>query len=191
MKSIIFASIFALTLIQLSLQHDRCQQCLDHAERYAASEGLPGGRFNIDMNAKKSRSNIDEDQKAPKLFTADSSQKTLFRQALNALNSGPHTIEGAVVDVNRAVDDSPHIINGNPLRENETLRVNLCGRSINAALFVGSLPENVTEETLREEFSKYGKPVYWELRNDGKFDQSGPYGIVTYSSEQEASLLFG
>ncbi|KAI1702990.1 RNA recognition motif domain-containing protein [Ditylenchus destructor] len=83
-------------------------------------------------------------------------------------------------EVNRAVDDRPHIINGN------LLRVNLCGRIINVSLLVSSLPKNIAEESLREEFSKYGKPVYWELRNDGKFDQSGPYGFVTYSSEQEA-----
>ncbi|KAI1706584.1 RNA recognition motif domain-containing protein [Ditylenchus destructor] len=88
----------------------------------------------------------------------------------------------AIDEVNRALDDRPHIIGRKPLQ------IEFLGRGhiVPVSLFVGSLPENVTEETLREEFSKYGKPVYWELKNDGRFNQSGPYGIVTYSSEQEA-----
>ncbi|KAI1714133.1 RNA recognition motif domain-containing protein [Ditylenchus destructor] len=180
-------------------------------------------------------------------------------EALNALNSGPHTIEGAVVDVRkakeaneslplkeesvatdkntlrktieiedvpegvtkeeliafyskygrveecrlfkgktgiphafvsfsaideviRAMDDRPHIIGGKPLK----IKFHAKGHSNFVSLFVGSLPENVTEETLRNEFSKYGKPIYWELNNDGHFNQSGPYGIVKYATEQEA-----
>ncbi|KAI1705228.1 RNA recognition motif domain-containing protein [Ditylenchus destructor] len=86
----------------------------------------------------------------------------------------------AVDGVNRAIDDRPHIIGGKPLS------VAFIDRSINVTLVVGSLPESITEETLRKEFSKYGKPVYWDLKNDGKFNQSGPYGIVAYGSEEEA-----
>ncbi|KAI1697646.1 hypothetical protein Ddc_19594 [Ditylenchus destructor] len=49
MKSIIFAFIFALTLVHLSVQQrDRCERCLHYAEIYATSEGLPSGLFNID-----------------------------------------------------------------------------------------------------------------------------------------------
>ncbi|KAI1714134.1 RNA recognition motif domain-containing protein [Ditylenchus destructor] len=90
----------------------------------------------------------------------------------------------AVDEVNRAIDDRPHIINGKPLR----IRTIEGSESfkINVSLVVGSLPENVTEETLRDEFSKYGKLVSWKLRNDGQFNQSGPYGIVAYGSEEEA-----
>ncbi|KAI1707099.1 RNA recognition motif domain-containing protein [Ditylenchus destructor] len=86
-------------------------------------------------------------------------------------------------EVNRALDDRPQIMNGKPLK------VNLFGkghRSLFVSLFVGSLPENVTEETLRNEFSKYGKPIFWTLKNDGRFNQSGPYGFVAYGSEEEA-----
>ncbi|KAI1699666.1 RNA recognition motif domain-containing protein [Ditylenchus destructor] len=88
----------------------------------------------------------------------------------------------AVNELNRAIDDRPHIINGKPLQ------IKFLGKRhfISVSLFVGSLPENVTEETLHEEFSKYGKPVYWELRNDWRFNQSTPYGIVSYASQQEA-----
>ncbi|KAI1703247.1 RNA recognition motif domain-containing protein [Ditylenchus destructor] len=85
-----------------------------------------------------------------------------------ALKSGPHTIEGAVVDINRAMDDQPHVIDGSYSRS--------------VSLFVGSLPENVTEETLRNEFSKYGKPVFWKLQNDGQFNQSRTYGLVSYGT---------
>ncbi|KAI1708985.1 RNA recognition motif domain-containing protein [Ditylenchus destructor] len=88
----------------------------------------------------------------------------------------------AIDEFNRAIDDRPHIINGKPLR----IILNGRGHSSSVSLVVGSLPENVTEETLGKEFSKYGKPVYWKLQNDGRFNQSRPYGIVIYSTVQEA-----
>ncbi|KAI1714138.1 RNA recognition motif domain-containing protein [Ditylenchus destructor] len=87
----------------------------------------------------------------------------------------------AIDEVNRAMDDRPHIIGGKPLKIKFISNKHLTSFS----LFVGSLPENVTEETLRKEFSKYGKPVFWKLENDGHFNQSGPYGIVKYATEQE------
>ncbi|KAI1705227.1 RNA recognition motif domain-containing protein [Ditylenchus destructor] len=90
----------------------------------------------------------------------------------------------AVDEMNRAMDDRPHIIEGRPLKI--SFRDN--SRVASVSLVVGSLPENITEETLREEFSKYGKPVYWELKNDGKFNQSGPYGFVSFSTEKEISF---
>ncbi|KAI1704058.1 RNA recognition motif domain-containing protein [Ditylenchus destructor] len=86
--------------------------------------------------------------------------------------------------LNRAMDDRPHIIGGKPLEVYAS--VGHRNNSLKISLFVGSLPENVTEETLREEFSRYGKLVYWKLQNDGAFNQSGPYGIVRYGSEEEA-----
>ncbi|KAI1708587.1 RNA recognition motif domain-containing protein [Ditylenchus destructor] len=88
----------------------------------------------------------------------------------------------AIDEFNRAMEDRPHIINGKPLK------IQFLGKGYSrpVSLFVGSLPENVTEETLREVFSQYGKPVFWELKNDGQFNQSGPYGIVSYGTEQEA-----
>ncbi|KAI1714141.1 RNA recognition motif domain-containing protein [Ditylenchus destructor] len=89
----------------------------------------------------------------------------------------------AIDEVNRAMADRPHIVCGKPLKIRFITRFR---GSIPVSLVVGSLPENVTEETLREEFSKYGKLVYWILNNDGQFNQSGPYGIVSYGSEEEA-----
>ncbi|KAI1706598.1 RNA recognition motif domain-containing protein [Ditylenchus destructor] len=68
----------------------------------------------------------------------------------------------AIDELNCAMDDLPHIFGGKPLN---TMFKNV-GHYNSAPLFVGSLPENVTEETLRDEFSKYGKLVYWKLEND-------------------------
>ncbi|KAI1714116.1 RNA recognition motif domain-containing protein [Ditylenchus destructor] len=96
--------------------------------------------------------------------------------------SHAHVSFYAVNEFNRAMDDRPHIIGGKPLK------IKFCDKDhlTPVSLFVGSLPENVTEETLREEFSKYGKPVFWKVENEGLFNESGPYGFVTYSTEKEA-----
>ncbi|KAI1699577.1 RNA recognition motif domain-containing protein [Ditylenchus destructor] len=103
-----------------------------------------------------------------------------LREGLHGLTHG-YVSYSALDEVNRAMDDRPHIIGGKPLQ----IRFISQGED-KVSLFVGSLPENVTEETLREEFSKYGKPVFWEVQNDGRFDQSGAYGIVSYATEEEA-----
>ncbi|KAI1699576.1 RNA recognition motif domain-containing protein [Ditylenchus destructor] len=89
----------------------------------------------------------------------------------------------AISEVNRAMADRPHIIGGKPMK------ISFLGLAHNSdlfSLFVGSLPENATEESLREEFSKFGKPVFWKLENDGGFNQSRVYGIVSYGTEEEA-----
>ncbi|KAI1699134.1 RNA recognition motif domain-containing protein [Ditylenchus destructor] len=88
----------------------------------------------------------------------------------------------AVEEVKRAMADRPHIIGGKPMK------IKFVGKDhlTSVSLFVGSLPENVTEDALSKEFSKYGKPVFWKLENDGCFNQTGPYGIVKYATEQEA-----
>ncbi|KAI1702591.1 RNA recognition motif domain-containing protein [Ditylenchus destructor] len=87
-------------------------------------------------------------------------------------------------EINRAMDDRLHVIGG------KHLKIKFLGRGhkMPVSLYVGSLPENVTEETLRNEFSKYGTPVYWKLENDRQFNQLRPYGIVAYSSEQEIRM---
>ncbi|KAI1699067.1 RNA recognition motif domain-containing protein [Ditylenchus destructor] len=89
--------------------------------------------------------------------------------------------ESPFAKVNRAMNDRPHLIGGKPLQ------IGFIGQGEDkVSLFIGSLPENVTGETLREEFSKYGKPIFWKVENDGRFNQSGAYGIVSYGSEEEA-----
>ncbi|KAI1694902.1 RNA recognition motif domain-containing protein [Ditylenchus destructor] len=89
----------------------------------------------------------------------------------------------ALHEVNRAMDDRPHIVGG------KCLQIKFIGKGHDShvSLLVGSLPENVTEETLREEFSKYGKPVFWKVERNVHFNQSGPYGIVSYGSSRGTS----
>ncbi|KAI1714121.1 RNA recognition motif domain-containing protein [Ditylenchus destructor] len=93
----------------------------------------------------------------------------------------------AIDEVNRAMEDRPHVF------QKKALQISALGKGHNSnrifsshVLFVGSLPEEVTEETLLDKFSKYGKPVFWELKNDGRFGQTGPYGFVAYGTVQEA-----
>ncbi|KAI1703633.1 RNA recognition motif domain-containing protein [Ditylenchus destructor] len=86
----------------------------------------------------------------------------------------------AIDEVNRAIEDRPHII------DQKILRTEFLNKSCSFSLFVGSLPENATLESLFNAFSKFGKIVYLELHNDGGMNQRGPYGFVSYGTKQEA-----
>ncbi|KAI1706585.1 RNA recognition motif domain-containing protein [Ditylenchus destructor] len=84
--------------------------------------------------------------------------------------------------VNRALADRPHIVEG------KLVKTTFANRTRQAAftLFVRSLPKNVTEKSLVETFSKFGKLVYWEIHNDGNLSRSNPYGCVSYGTPEEA-----
>ncbi|KAI1711251.1 RNA recognition motif domain-containing protein [Ditylenchus destructor] len=86
---------------------------------------------------------------------------------------------GSHEDVNRALDDRPHIIDNNILRTDSGRKHGLF------PVFVGSLPENVTLVSLFKEFSRFGKIVHLDVRNDGKMNQRGPYGFVSYGTKEE------
>ncbi|KAI1701185.1 RNA recognition motif domain-containing protein [Ditylenchus destructor] len=86
------------------------------------------------------------------------------------------------VEVNRALAARPHIINGKLLKTKSGDKA----KNATFSIFVGSLPENATEKSVLDEFSKFGKLVYWDFTNDGKLSKSGPYAVVTYGTLEEA-----
>ncbi|XP_953570.1 uncharacterized protein TA09685 [Theileria annulata] len=58
--------------------------------------------------------------------------------------------------------------------------------SVNAKLFVGSIPTNVSEEELKEELSKYGQLVSLFYMPD-QMKQNNGWAFVTFESNQSAS----
>ncbi|KAI1706587.1 RNA recognition motif domain-containing protein [Ditylenchus destructor] len=90
-------------------------------------------------------------------------------------------IHFATIDaVNRALADRPHIVEGKLVK---TIFANRT-KQATYSLFVGSLPENTTEKSLFETFSKFGKLVHWQI--DGRRYQSTPYGFVSFGTAEEA-----
>ncbi|KAI1701188.1 RNA recognition motif domain-containing protein [Ditylenchus destructor] len=85
-------------------------------------------------------------------------------------------------EVNRALAARPHIINGKLLKTKSANKA----KKTTFSIFVGSLPENATEKSVIDEFSKFGKLVFWEMRNDDRLSKSGLYAIVTYGTLKEA-----
>ncbi|KAI1701189.1 RNA recognition motif domain-containing protein [Ditylenchus destructor] len=85
-------------------------------------------------------------------------------------------------EVNRALAARPHIINGKLLKTKSANRA----KKATFSIFVGSLPENATEKSVFDEFSKFGNLVYWEMKNDERLSKSGPYAVVTYGTLEEA-----
>ena len=79
--------------------------------------------------------------------------KTLYMnhfQAHEALKNGPHAFDGEIVDV--AITKSL-VSRLNQLAE---IRAQQANRE-SCSLFIGFVPENVTEESLTEVFSKFGE----------------------------------
>ncbi|KAI1708665.1 RNA recognition motif domain-containing protein [Ditylenchus destructor] len=104
-----------------------------------------------------------------------------FNKSLTDQNNA-YVCFASIDAVNRALADRPHFVKG------KLVKTTFANRARQAAfsLFIGSLPENATEKSLVETFSKFGKLVHWQLRDDGKLNQSAPYGFVSYGSAEEA-----
>ncbi|KAI1711592.1 RNA recognition motif domain-containing protein [Ditylenchus destructor] len=83
--------------------------------------------------------------------------------------------------VKRVMDDRPHIIEGKRVTTNYSDK-----QSTHYSLFVGSLPENVTEDSVCEVFSKFGKLVHYNVYCDGQLNQSLPYAFISYANEEQA-----
>ncbi|KAI1699530.1 RNA recognition motif domain-containing protein [Ditylenchus destructor] len=84
--------------------------------------------------------------------------------------------------VDSALADRPHIVEGKLVNTTFATKA----KQATFSLFVGSLPESATENSLVETFSKFGKLVHWQLHDDGKLNQSTPYGFVSYGTAEEA-----
>ncbi|KAI1714111.1 RNA recognition motif domain-containing protein [Ditylenchus destructor] len=89
-------------------------------------------------------------------------------------------------EANRALEARPHIIDGKVLQTKSGDKFNV--RSF--SLFVGSLPRNVTEKSLIEAFSKFGKIVHWGLFKDTRslveLQQDRPFAFISYANPKEA-----
>ncbi|KAI1701186.1 RNA recognition motif domain-containing protein [Ditylenchus destructor] len=84
--------------------------------------------------------------------------------------------------VNRALAARPHVVNGKLIKTRSADKA----KKATFSIFVGSLPETATEKSVIDEFSKFGKLVYWEMKNDDTLSKSGPYAVVTYGTLEEA-----
>ncbi|KAI1703800.1 RNA recognition motif domain-containing protein [Ditylenchus destructor] len=113
------------------------------------------------------------------------SQYGHLRDCLLTTNSMGKTVGyvsfSTLEQVERAMDDRPHIIEGKRVTTNYSDK-----QSTHFSLFVGSLPENVTENSVCEVFSKFGKLVHYNVYYDGQLNQSRPYAFISYANEEEA-----
>ncbi|KAI1711252.1 RNA recognition motif domain-containing protein [Ditylenchus destructor] len=124
------------------------------------------------------------DVSLPENATLESLFKTVHLEVRNDgdMNQrGPYAFVsyGTWQEVYPIMDYHPHIIDRKPLKTDFPRSQDLF------TLFVGSLPENATGVSLFKAFSKFGKIVYLETRNDGAMNQRGPYGFVSYGTKQE------
>ncbi|KAI1711260.1 RNA recognition motif domain-containing protein [Ditylenchus destructor] len=83
-------------------------------------------------------------------------------------------------EVNRAMEDRPHII------DKKIVRTDFVGKRGLFPIFVGSLPGNATEMSLFKVFAKFGKIVHLEVRNDSGRNRRGGFGFVSYATKEEA-----
>ncbi|KAI1714105.1 RNA recognition motif domain-containing protein [Ditylenchus destructor] len=87
---------------------------------------------------------------------------------------------------NRALAARPHIIQKNVLDTRSGDKFNL--RSF--PLTVGSIPKHVTEKSILEAFSKFGKIVHWELVTDNRVlinvGKVLPFAFITYGNQKDA-----
>ncbi|KAI1711259.1 RNA recognition motif domain-containing protein [Ditylenchus destructor] len=89
------------------------------------------------------------------------------------------TLHGAT----RALEDRPHIT------DIKVREPNFVSKRGIFAVFVGSLPENATAMSLYTAFRRFGKIISMVVINDGRMNQPGPYGFVTYRTGKEVEKV--
>ncbi|XP_044505217.1 heterogeneous nuclear ribonucleoprotein 1 [Mangifera indica] len=87
--------------------------------------------------------------------------------------------------VDKVIDDT-HIINGKQVEIKRTIPKG-SGQSIDfktKKIFVGGIPSSVTEDELKNFFSKYGKILEHQIIRDHETNRSRGFGFVIFDSEE-------
>ncbi|KAI1715192.1 RNA recognition motif domain-containing protein [Ditylenchus destructor] len=84
-------------------------------------------------------------------------------------------------EVLKALADRPHIINGK--------RVHSFQKDHDFTVFVGNLPSDATDDSLFATFSKYGKLVHCEVKQDRNTNRSLGYGFVSFEKAEQGCVF--
>ncbi|KAI1706894.1 RNA recognition motif domain-containing protein [Ditylenchus destructor] len=82
-------------------------------------------------------------------------------------------------EISRALNARPHWIDG------KLVLTRYQGEEF--ALIVHGLPQDTTDEDLRNKFSKAGKLVHWQVMRDRKTNESRGHGFVSFSTAEEVA----
>ncbi|KAI1712896.1 RNA recognition motif domain-containing protein [Ditylenchus destructor] len=85
----------------------------------------------------------------------------------------------SVKEIERVLADRPHKIEGKLIHS--------CRKHDNYSIVVTGLPKNWTDNLLYKMFSKFGKPVHWEVKRDLTTDEPFGCGHVSFESANEVT----
>jgi hypothetical protein len=97
--------------------------------------------------------------------------------AENAVNSGSHRIDGKIVDVKLC---NPRLA---------AQQRNSKQKSDNCKVFVGGLPHGVTDEEIKQFFSRYGQVKEFKMMYDENKQRPRGFGFITFESEESANQV--
>ena len=97
--------------------------------------------------------------------------------AENAVNSGPHKIDGKIVDVKLC---NPRL--AAQQRNNKQ-------RNDNCKVFVGGLPHGVTDDEIKQFFSRYGFVKEFKMMYDENKQRPRGFGFITFEQEESANQV--
>jgi len=97
--------------------------------------------------------------------------------AENAVNSGPHKIDGKIIDVKLC---NPRL--AAQQRNNKQ-------KNDNCKVFVGGLPHGVTDEEIKQFFSRYGFVKEFKMMYDENKQRPRGFGFITFEQEESANQV--